>query len=236
MFKNNKILTIIPARGGSKGIKLKNLKKINNISLTSLAIKAAKKSKFIDRIIVSTDHKKIINEAKKNNLFFNYLRPKKLSGDLISDHEVLKDCLVNVENEDRIKYDIILMLQPTSPERKTKHINECIKRIVEKKLDSVWTVSKVDLKFNPYKQLKIINNKLSFFHKDGSKIIARQQLNKTYIRNGLVYAMSRNCILKKNSILGNKSEALIVNGDVVNIDSNIDLIKARIRLSTNAKL
>ena len=231
MFEKKKILAIIPARGGSKGIKLKNLKKINNVTLTSLAIQAAKKSKFIDRIIVSSDHNKIINEAKKNNLSFKYVRPKELAGDLISDYEVLKDCLVSMENEDKTKYDIILMLQPTSPERKTKHINESIKKIVRKRLDSVWTVSNVDLKFNPKKQLKIVNHKLSFFHKDGAKIIARQQLKNTYIRNGLVYAISRDCILKKNSIIGDKSEAIIINGNIVNIDSNADLVKARIKLS-----
>ena len=137
------------------------------------------------------------------------------------------DCLLNMEKEDCLKYDIILMFQPTSPQRTSILIDKCIKKIDNKKLDSVWTVSEVDLKFNPYKQLNIIKDKLSFFHKKGKKIIARQQLSKTYIRNGLVYAISRNCLLKKKSIMGNKSEGVVVTGEIINIDTMSDLTRAK---------
>ena len=88
MYKNKRLLAIIPARGGSKGIKLKNLKKINKISLIGHVSKIVKKIKFIDLSLVSTDHPKIIKEAKKYNLKILFRRPKKLSGDKIGDFSV----------------------------------------------------------------------------------------------------------------------------------------------------
>ena len=91
--------------------------------------------------------------------------------------------------------DIILLIQPTSPLRKVKHIKDVIKIIIRKQLDSVWSVSKVDLKFHPFKQLIIKDKNLNYFDKKGQYIIARQQLKDTFYRNGVVYAFSRKSIL-----------------------------------------
>ena len=77
MFKKNKILVIIPARGGSKGVKLKNLQKINGKSLTEITIKVAKKISIVDKIIISTDHHRIAKVALKNNIQVPFMRPKK---------------------------------------------------------------------------------------------------------------------------------------------------------------
>ena len=98
MFKKKRILAIIPARSGSKGIKNKNLIKINNISLVGHAINCLKKIKMIDHIHVSTDGKKIFNEAKNHNLPPLFYRPKKISGSITSDIDVIhfqEDLLVN---------------------------------------------------------------------------------------------------------------------------------------------
>ena len=97
MYKNKRLLAIIPARGGSKGIKLKNLKKINKISLIGHDSNIFKKIKFIDLSLVSTDHPKIIKEAKKYNLKILFKRPKKISGDKIGDLSVIKHSLLNAE-------------------------------------------------------------------------------------------------------------------------------------------
>ena len=126
MYKNKRLLAIIPARGGSKGIKLKNLKKINKISLIGHVSKIVKKIKFIDLSLVSTDHPKIIKEAKKYNLKILFKRPKKISGDKIGDLSVIKHSLLNAEKKTNLKYDIILFLQPTSPLRKVKDIKKVL--------------------------------------------------------------------------------------------------------------
>ena len=223
MYKNNSILAIIPARSGSRGIKNKNLVKINNLSLVAHAINCVKKINFIDHIHVSTDGKKIFNEASKFKCKPLFLRTKKLSGPRISDIEVIEYVLKKLEKILNKKFQIILLIQPTSPLRKSSDLLNCIKLLLSKNADSVWSLSISDLKHHPLKQLKILKNKLSYYDKKGNKIIARQQLNQVYHRNGICYALRRNTVLKKKSLMGTISIPYIVKRIVPNIDSYKDL-------------
>ena len=155
MYRNKKILAIVPARGGSKGIKLKNLKKINKKSLTRIVGEFLSKIKYIDYSIISTDNKKIADEAKKYNLEYFFKRPKKLSGDLVSDHAVVKHALIKAEKYKKKNFDIILLLQPTSPLRTKKHIKNSLDLLIDNNADSVWTCSKINTKYHPLKVLQI---------------------------------------------------------------------------------
>ena len=226
MFRNKKILAIIPARGGSKGIKGKNLKKIKNKSLIQIAANILNGLKYIDFSIISSDDEKIIKEAKKYKINFLEKRPKSLSGDRIGDAPVLKNALKTAEDKIGVKFDIILMIQVTSPLRTKLDILKSIKLMVNKKLDAVWSISKVDKKFHPFKQLKINKNILSYHNNKGSKILARQQLSETYIRNGAVYVFSRNSILKMN-LMPKKTGFIISNTKQLSIDSLEDLEAVR---------
>ena len=159
MYKKKKILAIIPARSGSIGVKNKNLIKINNLSLVAHAIKCVQKVKIVDHIHVSTDGKKIYKEAEKYKQKPLFFRTKKLSGSRVSDIQVIEFVLKKTEKILKIKFDIILLIQPTSPLRISSDINHCIKLLISKKADSVWTLSKSDLKLHPLKQLKISKNR-----------------------------------------------------------------------------
>ncbi len=223
MYKNKTILAIVPARGNSKGIKNKNLRKIKGLSLVEHAGNILKKVSWIDYSIISSDSDKIIKAAKKSNLECIFKRPKNISGDRISDHSVLIHALKAAENLKKKKIDIILLVQPTSPLRKVVHIKNVIKKIVDQKLDSVWTVSKADLKFHPLKQLILKKNILSHYNKKGKKIIARQQLTNTYYRNGVVYAVTRELILKNKNLISNKSSGYLINTPQISIDTVKDL-------------
>lgn len=227
MYKDKKILAIIPARGGSKGIKNKNLKKIKKKSLVCRAIEFCKNQKQIDHIIVSTDSLKIKNETEKNGIKVPFLRPKKLSGDKISDYDVLIDTLKKSEIFFNTHFDLITMLQPTSPQRTTKEFLNCLKKINNKKIDAIWTVNKVDKKFHPLKQLIKNNKSFSFFDKKGEKIIRRQQLKHTFIRNGAVYIFTRNCLVKHKNIYGKKLDLLISKINHISIDTYSDLSKVQ---------
>ena len=227
MFLKKKILAIVIARGGSKGIKLKNLKKINKKSLIWHVGNIIKKTKVIDSTIISTDHKKIASEAKKASIHVPFLRPKKLSGDKVSDVDVLYHATNFIEKKNKQKFDIVLMLQPTSPLRKPRDIIESLKILIKKKADSVWTISKTDTKFHPDKQLVIKKNKIKFLTKKGSKIIARQQLFDTYHKNGLCYAINRDCLINNKSIMGKKCLPLFVKREISNIDTLNDLELAK---------
>ena len=223
MYKNNTILAIVPARGNSKGIKNKNLKKIKGVSLVEHAGNLLKKITWIDYSIISSDSDKIIKAAKRSELECVFKRPKNISGDRIGDHAVIKHALKTVEKTKKKKIDIILLIQPTSPLRKVKHIKNVIKKIIDEKLDSVWTISKVDLKFHPLKQLVLKKNILSHYSEKGKDIVARQQLSNTYYRNGVVYAVTRKLVLKNKNLIGNKSSGYLINTQQVSIDTLKDL-------------
>ena len=132
MFKNKKkVLAIIPARGGSKGIKLKNIKKINGIPLIAYTAKVVSKSKLIDRAVVSTDNKKIRDISIQFGLDCPFVRPKNLSGPRVPDMPVLVHALKKIEKIDNVRYDIVLMLQPTSPLRSKSILERAIKDLIE---------------------------------------------------------------------------------------------------------
>lgn len=223
MFNGKKILAIIPARGGSKGLRLKNLRKVNKVPLVAYVAKIVNKIPLIDRAVVSTDHKKIAKIAKKAGLSVPFKRPFKISGDKISDYDVIVHALNFMEKKDKTKYDIIVSLPPTSPLRKPADVIGAIKMLINKNFDSVWTVSKTDNKYHPLKQLKIIKNKIQFYSPKGSKIIARQQLKPVYHRNGVAYVMTRKCLKKKKNIITNNTGAYLVDNFQISVDTRFDL-------------
>ena len=131
-----------------------------------------------------------------------------------------------MEKIDNQIYDIVLMLQPTSPMREEKHVTEIIKMLTSENYDAVWTVSETDSKSHPLKQLVVKNNKLRYYDDRGIDIIASQQLNPVYHRNGIAYAITRRCLLEQKSIMGYKTGALICEGVSVNIDTEWDFFLA----------
>lgn len=225
MYKQKKILVIIPARGGSKGIKNKNLKKIKGKSLLNILSNVLKKIKIIDDVVISTDSFKIINDAKKNDIENFILRSKSLSGDRVDDMPVLKDALQKHEKLSHKKFDYIVMLQLTSPLRKYIDVEKAIKKTIDGNFNALWTISKIDLKYHPDKQLIKRGKFLEYFSKNAKKVIARQQLNKTYYRNGVAYVFKKN-IIEKLKKLPHNTGTYIVNSTQISIDSLEDLKKA----------
>lgn len=221
MEKN--ILAVVPARGGSKGIKLKNLRKVDGISLVGHVGRVIMSIPEIDLAIISSDHPEIIKEALNVGLEAPFVRPKALSGDLVSDVEVLTHALLEVEKQRNEKYDIILMLQPTSPMRNSNDVKETVRKLIEGKYDSVFTVSETDSKGHPLKQFVLDGEMIKYFDEKGAEIIARQQLKPTFHKNGLVYAITRECLLKQNTLLGINASFLVTKRSVVNIDTEYDI-------------
>jgi CMP-N-acetylneuraminic acid synthetase len=235
MISNKRILIVVPARGGSKGIPLKNLRKVNGVPLVAAVGKIIKSLSEIDQSVVSTDHEEIASVAEDAGIAAPFRRPKELSGDRISDIEVLTHALLEMELIDSVTYDIIVMLQPTSPLRKAKHVLDTIKMLVDGAWDAVWTVSETDSKSHPLKQLIVDNNSLNYYDISGGEIIARQQLKPVYHRNGIAYAITRECLLNKKSIKGDRTGALVIKGEYISIDTEWDLDLVEFILSRNNK-
>jgi CMP-N,N'-diacetyllegionaminic acid synthase len=223
MIDGRKVLAVVPARGGSKGIPLKNLREVGGRSLVALAGDIIRSVPAIDRAIVSTDHDAIAKVAQESGIDTPFMRPANISGDRIGDFEVLIHALEATEAIDRIRYDIIVMLQPTSPLRTPDNVSDTIRMLVEGHWDSVWTVSETDSKGHPLKQLTIADGAMDYYDHRGSQIFARQQLVPVYHRNGVAYVITRECLVEQRTIKGRKSGALVIPGEHVSIDSENDI-------------
>ncbi|MEM9544004.1 MAG: acylneuraminate cytidylyltransferase family protein [Cyanobacteria bacterium P01_E01_bin.42] len=235
MIEGKRVLAVIPARGGSKGVPLKNIQLVQGVPLVARVGNIIKNVPYIDRAIVSTDHPEIAKIAREAGLDVPFMRPLELSGDRVADWPVLVHALQELEKLDGLIYDIIVMLQPTSPMRKARHVKETIEKLVEEQLDSVWTVSETDSKAHPLKQLKITNGKIEYYDNAGNQIIARQQLEPLYHRNGVAYAMTRECILEQQTIKGKKTSPLIIEGIMVSIDTLWDFQLVEFLLNEESK-
>ena len=225
MIGGKRILVVVPARGGSKGIRLKNLRSVLGVPMVARVGHVVGQLEIIDRAVVSTDHEEIARVAEASGLAAPFRRPETLSGDRIGDLEVLTHALGEMERIDGLTYDIVVMLQPTSPLRKPEHVTATVEMLLQGSWDAVWTVSESDSKTHPLKQLTIEpdSGRLDTYDPAGKTIIARQQLTPLFHRNGIAYAITRDCLLGQKTIMGARTGALLIDGPAVSIDTEWDL-------------
>ncbi len=236
MLSGRRILVVVPARGGSRGIELKNLRAVGGISLVARVGRVVRELDFIDRAIVSTDHAEIARTAETTGLAAPFVRPDALSGPTVGDLQVLEHALQEVERLDGVRYDVVVMLQPTSPSRTAAQVRQAVTMLVDCGYDAVWTVSATDGKAHPLKQLAIDSNgHLGFYDAAGASIVARQQLPPVFHRNGIAYVFTRACLLDQKTIMGAKTGAVVIDGPVANIDTEFDIEFADWLLARNPR-
>ena len=176
-----KIISIIPARGGSKGIKLKNLKVLCGKPLLDYSVNTSLKSKFIKRTFVSSDHIKILNRAQKLGAEI-ITRPMNISTDKSTTESSIKHCLNHLKSKENYTPDVIVLLQNTSPLRTVRHIDGAIRFFLKNNFDSVlsgykshnflWKMKKnklLPVNYNPYARPM------------------RQTFNNQYAENGAIF-------------------------------------------------
>lgn len=220
MLNGRRILVVVPARGGSKGVTLKNIHPLLGRPLVAHVGAVVQQLPFVDRAVVSTDHPAIADAARVAGLEAPFVRPPELSGDLVGDREVLAHALTEMERLDRADVDVVVMLQPTSPLRTPAHVAATVLKLVEEGWDAVWTVSPTDLKYHPLKQLTLApDGRMDYYDPRGAAIIARQQLGACYYRNGAAYAFTRSCLLDQKTIMGARTAAVVVHEPMVSIDT-----------------
>ena len=227
MKKKIDIICIITARSGSKGLKNKNIRKLKGLPLIAHTIIAAKKSKMLTRVILSTDSKLYAKIGSKFGVEVPFIRPKRLATNTAHHPDVVNHALNFVEKKDRIKFDYVVMLQPTSPFRKAKHIKESIK-IFEKnyKADCLVSVQKCPHNMIPESLMRKSKNFVQFNQKN---LLFRKQDKPNYFaRNGAaIYITKYNRI--QNYILGGKILYYEMNKiDSIDIDDYEDLEISRI--------
>ena len=203
MDKNKKIIALILARKGSKGLKNKNIINLNGLPLIAYSINYAKKSKLIDKVIVSTDGEKIAKISKSFGAEV-IKRPKKFSKDNSTSNEAINHAIKFLEEKLKIDFDVIVFLQPTTPLRKNGEIDKAINLLIKKKLDTVFSS-------NNYLPFIWKKNKKSFVPVNFSKKkrIRRQEIF-TVNETGSFYIFTKESFLKSKNIFGKK---------IVNFDS-----------------
>ena len=232
--KRYKILGIIPARKNSKRVPNKNMQLINNKPLIHYTILQSLKSRNITDVVLSTDSKKILVYGKKfKNLHAPFLRPSKLARDKIETFPVIQHAMFFMEKMKKVKYDYIILLQPTCPMRSFLDIDKAIDLLVKKKGDTVISISDVGAN-HPLRMKKILKNgQLAniFNNLNNENMQPIQKLKKFYIRNGAIYVSKRDVITKSNSIVGKKIFPYLMSQDKsINIDTRDDLFLARLKM------
>lgn len=198
MYKNKKILAIIPARGGSKGVPRKNIKLLAGKPLIAYTIDAALKSKYLDRVIVSTDDDEIAMISKKYKA--NVVkRPEKLAMDNTPMQPVLEHIIGYLKKSENYKSDIIVLLQPTSPLRTSQHIDEAINKLLNEKYDSLLSVCPSHAFIWKIKQGAGISINYNY-----KKRVRRQDKEPEYKENGAMYITRYDTIIRKHLILDGK--------------------------------
>lgn len=185
-----KILGVITARGGSKGIPGKNIKKLADRPLIAYTIQAAKDSGVFDRIIVSTDDGAIAAVAAEEGCEAPFMRPKELARDDTPHLAVLQHAVQWLKEQEQYEPDAVMILQPTAPLRTSIHIKEAIALFQKTAADSVVSISAVPGHYNPHWQFTVdeANRMKIFTGEPFSNIICRRQdLPLTYARNGAIY-------------------------------------------------
>ena len=222
MYQNKKILAVITARGGSKGIPRKNIKELANRPLIAYTIEAAKNSQYLTRFIVSTDDQEIAEISKNYKADVPFIRPDELAQDNTPSLEVVNHALGWLEENNNERYDYVMTLQPTSPLRNSKDIDECIKKAIEINADSMMSMKELE-DFSPKKLKKINNNLISpYFEDEGSFSARRQDLDKMYKRNCAIY-LTKVKFIKQNDLFGKKSVAYIMPEErSIDINSLVD--------------
>lgn len=204
-------------------MRLKNLRPVLGAPLVARVGEVVAQVPMIDRAVVSTDNEDIARTAEAAGLAAPFRRPPELSGDQVGDCEVLVHALTTMEHFEDTRYDIVVMLQPTSPLRQPEHVAATIEMLVEGSWDAVWTVSETDSKSHPLKQLIVRDGRLGYNDPRGAVVVARQQLEPVYHRNGVAYAFTRECLLEQKTIMGARTGALVLDGHFLSVDTEWDL-------------
>lgn len=204
MINNKKVLAIIPARGGSKRVPRKNIRHLAGKPLIAWTIEAGKKSKYIDRVIVSSDDLEIIEVSKAFGADIPFIRPKYLAEDRTPGIDPVIHALKELPD-----YDYVVLLQPTSPLRLTEDIDGCIEQLVRAK--SSACVSVAESEKSPYWMYMLQENGgMKPIIPEKEVAVPRQDLPFVYILNGAVYIASVEWLFQTKTFVAEETTAFIM--------------------------
>jgi CMP-N-acetylneuraminic acid synthetase len=223
MMNKEKILAIITARGGSKGIPQKNTRELLVKPLIAYSIQAALQSRTLNKIIVSTDNETIAHISKKYGAEVPFLRPKHLATDTATSLSVLQHAVSYLAEKEGYLADIIVCLQPTSPLRSAGDIDQAVTLCMNTGADSVVSLCKVE--HHPYWMKKVVEGRVyPLMEVDDEEYPRRQDLPPVYQLNGAIYVTRKKILMEEERVLGEHTLAHIMSQErSIDIDTPIDL-------------
>ncbi len=223
-FAGRSVLAVVPARGGSKGIPRKNLRQIGGVSLVGRAARVARSLAWIDAAILSTDDAEIVDEGARHGLDVPFMRPEALSDDSARSAEVWRHAWVTAETYYGKRFDLSVLLEPTSPLRRPDDVERAVRTLVERGARAVATISRTPAHYTPHKTLTVdARGVIGFYHPEGGRYGPRQDIPAFYHRNGLCYATTREHLVDHGRILDCDAVAIVIDRHVVNIDDQFEL-------------
>jgi CMP-N,N'-diacetyllegionaminic acid synthase len=224
------VLALIPARGGSKGIRDKNIRPLRGHTLLEYAANAAAKSGVIDRAVLSTDSERIAAEGRRIGIEVPFIRPAELARDDTPMLAVIEHAVDFLEQEGW-KPEIVVLLQPTSPLRTAHHIRNAVQELRDSAADSVVTVVQLPRHLSPDYVMRIEEGRLVPFLPEGARVSRRQDARAAFERDGTVYAFWRRTLRETHSIYGRNCRPLILpSAESLTLDTPEDWDEAERRM------
>ncbi len=218
MIDHKKVLAIIPARGGSKGLPRKNILPVQGRPLIAWTIVEARKSKYVDHLVLSSEDEEIINIAKKWGCEAPFIRPKSLATDDATTIDVIFHTMKTIGTT----YDYVVLLQPTSPLRRAVDIDKCVEICNSKNIPACVSVTEADK--SPYWMFRLDENaKLDPLIDSSGLTTRRQDLPRVYTLNGAVYVAEWQWLLENETFLTHETAAYIMPKEKsIDIDNKFD--------------
>lgn len=234
MYKDHVVVCVIPARGGSKGLPGKNIKKFCGEPLIAHTIEQAKQSKYIDRVIVSTEDEDIARISLEYGAEVPFMRPMELARDSSSTVDVLLHAINWLENVDRYDFDILLLLHATTPLRSVEDINKSITLMVEENADNVFSVTEAQR--NPYfNMVEFTKSGYAALVKQGN-FTTRQAAPLVYDMNSSIYVWWKELLKEKKKIFLDKTKIYVMPKErSIDIDDSMDFKIAEIMMEEQNK-
>ncbi|MCX5781158.1 MAG: acylneuraminate cytidylyltransferase family protein [Elusimicrobia bacterium] len=232
MYKGQKILATICARGGSKGVKNKNIRKLNGKPLICYTLDLVKKSKLIDDYVISTDSEDIMKVVKKYGFKIYFKRPAPLAGDKVHRTDAIKHAVLWMEKNKTGRSDIVVDLGVATPLKSVTDMENSIKMLVKYNLMNVFSVAPCDR--NPYyNMVEEINGRISIVKKTKSNLKDRRDAPKVFNANDGILVWKRDVLFSKELFFNKRSKMYIMPRErSVDIDEESDFIYAEYLLKS----
>lgn len=231
----NRILAVVPARGGSKGIPGKNLRIVGSRSLVGHAARICTALPELDASILSTDDPEIAAEGARHGLDAPFFRPDDISGDTSSSADMWRHAWFCAEEHYGMEFDISVLLEPTSPMRSPEDVRTTLAALMDGDYAAAATVSPTPAHHAPQKTLTINAAGELGFYDPTDHTARRQDIPPYYHRNGLCYAVRRETLVARGHIIEEGCVAVVVTRPIVNIDEPFDLELAEFLMTRTAQ-